>query len=130
MRTAKKWAIAGAAAALPLLAVPATAQAQEEVPSGPEVGQTVPTSVDPDGYLPPEIMLLQAQLPTCLEVRDGPPGAFTGGQVHFTNNCPTDQRAKAVVAFYPDSQCFVLAPGASETYDYTVPGRFDGAVSC
>lgn len=129
MRTAKKWAIAGATAVLPLLAVPVTAQAQE-VPGGPEVGQAVSTSVDPDGYLPPEVMPLQAQLPTCLEVRDEPPGAFSGGHVHFTNNCVTDQRAKAVVAFHLDSQCFVLAPGVSETYDYGIPGRFDGAVSC
>lgn len=127
----RKWMIAGAALALPLFAMPVQAQAQEMPSRGPEVGEIVPTSVDPDGYLPPEMMPLQAQLPTCLEVHHEPKGTLTDGRVHFTNNCPTDQRAKALIAFGPDSECFIIAPGTTATHTYGgLAPRFDGAVAC
>ncbi|TQM16177.1 hypothetical protein FB558_2984 [Pseudonocardia kunmingensis] len=53
---------------------------------------------------------------------------------HVDNGCTDVQRAKVIMAWGPDSECFVIAPNATVTFKATrfhgPDTRFDGLARC
>ena len=111
---------------------PVTAHASENNQYQP--GDTVPLSVDPDGFLPHtaegEISFFSASSPvaTCINVQP------SADNVKVTNNCPGKQGIKVLIAFGQDSECVYLAPHATHDHHFgswwNLKARFDGVVSC
>lgn len=71
--------------------------------------------------------------PGCVHGEVVPGGEF--GIVRVLNNCGTTQRVKVLIAFGPDSECFVISPADNRTFeidDHVGPGhpRFDGLTAC
>lgn len=114
------------------LAAPATA-AQAGADSAPisdarpsYVGQTVPTSTDPDGFLPNASA--DDLAPTCF-VTD-PDEDFWSKWVDVISNCVGNYRVKVLVAFGPDSSCVYTLSGDQWRHTWYTPGYFDGLVRC
>ncbi|WP_286360095.1 hypothetical protein [Corynebacterium afermentans] len=111
---------------------PVTAHASENNQYQP--GDTVPLSVDPDGFLPNtvegEISFFSASSPvaTCINVQP------SADNVKVTNNCPGKQGIKVLIPFGQDSECVYLAPYATHDHQFgswwNQKARFDGVVSC
>lgn len=111
---------------------PVTAHASENNQYQP--GDTVPLSVDPDGFLPDTtkggISFFSASSPvaTCVNVQP------SADNVKVTNNCPGKQGIKVLIAFGKDSECVYLKPHATHDHHFgswfNHRARFDGVVSC
>jgi len=76
---------------------------------------------------------LAAAPPSCVDASIVDGGEY--GTVRVVNNCATTQRVKVLIAFGPDSQCFIIGPADSRSHvidDHIGPGhpRFDGLQSC
>ncbi|AYY13838.1 hypothetical protein EF847_15155 [Actinobacteria bacterium YIM 96077] len=90
------------------------------------MGQEVPTSVDPDGFLPN--LAAADPAPTCF-VTD-PDENFYSKWVDVISNCIGNYRVKAIVAFGPDSSCHYTLSGDQWRHTWYTPGSFDGLVRC
>lgn len=93
---------------------------------GPAAAQPAPN--------PDEPRTAAAPPPDCVEGLVIPGGEF--GQVRIRNTCGNTQRVKVIIAWGPDSECFVIESGGTRFHtidDFTGPfpdPRFDGLVSC
>lgn len=69
-------------------------------------------------------------IPSCVTLSLDEPGIVTQ-TVRAHNQCPATVNVKFLIAFWPDSECFIIPSGgrASYAFDYGV-GRYDGAETC
>lgn len=130
------------------------AQADEPEPPGERVELTKPDgttftavpqgnrylvdeSVDPDGFIMnrtasgEQARTEQAAPPACVDFSLDERGIVTQ-TVRATNNCAATQRVKFLIAFAPDSECLIAAPGQQVSHAFPIqgtPGRFDGVES-
>lgn len=75
-----------------------------------------------------------AQPPSCVDASVVSGGDY--GTVKVVNNCGTTQRVKVLIAYGPDSECFIIGPADSRNHvidDHAGPNprpRFDGLKAC
>jgi hypothetical protein len=72
--------------------------------------------------------------PPCVDAEVIPGGDY--GKVRVKNNCSSTQRVKVIIAWGPDSECYVISPADDREHvidDHTGPfpdPYFDGLVAC
>lgn len=72
--------------------------------------------------------------PSCVDASVISGGDY--GTVQVTNNCSTTQRVKVLIAYGPDSECFIIEPAGTRRHvidDHPGPNprpRFDGLTAC
>lgn len=128
----RRIAAIGSAAAVAMISFTAPATAGENQPAvsedSPIVGKIVDTSVDPDGFLPAEVLPAQTRAPVCMLATTD--NNLVTNWVDIYNDCGEEKRVKALIAFGPDSPCFHSFPGTSDRHNFPRTARFDGLVLC
>lgn len=88
----------------------------------------VASNIDPDGYLPEDLMEARGPAPWCMTAYMD--SNLLGRWVDAKNNCGNTQRAKILISNAFDSPCFQFVPGQSIRHKYPLWGVFDGLASC
>lgn len=87
-----------------------------------------PAAAAPEGSAGTGVAAMEPP-PGCVDASVDTSPIFTE-KVKVTNNCLSTQRVKVLVAFAPDSECYVISPADSRTHTYPANGRFDGLQAC